>query len=88
MRSLIVAILGATSLLAGVPGVEAQTSCQPTITQPCAPPPRSDTAASKSADSNQSNEARRDRRRGLSVGPDATVGFTPGVRGLGLQQRF
>jgi hypothetical protein len=88
MRSSIVAILGATSLLAVVPSVEAQTSCQPTITQPCAAPPRSDAAASKSADSNQLNEARRDKRRGLSVGPDATVGFTPGVRGLGLQQRF
>jgi hypothetical protein len=88
MRSWIVAILGATPLLMVVPSVEAQTSCQPTITQPCAPPSRSDTAASKSADSNQSNETRRDKRRGFSVSPDATVGFTPGVRGLGLQQRF
>jgi hypothetical protein len=82
-----VIISAAGLLVASVTSAGAQTTCQPTITQPCATPPRSDTAASRSVDSNRSDQARRS-RRGLSVGSDATLGLTPGARGLGLQQRF
>ena len=73
--------------VAGVGGLGTQTTCLPTITQPCASPPRSDAAASRAGDLNRSDQSRRS-RRGVSVGSDATLGLTPGARGLGLQQRF
>jgi hypothetical protein len=87
MRSLRISLIAAT-LLASIPGVQAQTPCQPTIMQPCAPIPRPDATASKSAVSNKSDQSSRSSRRGISVGPDATLGLGPGARGLGLQQRF
>jgi len=84
LRSIIA--VAALTLLVGGTNVGAQTSCQPTIMHPCPPPPP-DTSSLKPAD-NKSDQSRHSSRRGLSVGPDATLGLGPGARGLGLQQRF
>ena len=87
MLRVVVMTVAAATFLANVAHVGAQTSCQPTIMQPCAQPPRADGTSSKLTASNKTDQSRSS-RRGLSVGPDATLGLGPGARGLGLQQRF
>jgi hypothetical protein len=78
--------VAAATLFASFADVGAQTLCQPTIMQLCAPLPRPD--SSKSTDSNKSDHPHGSSRRGLSIAPDTTLGLGPGARGLGLQQRF
>ena len=78
----------AVALLTGIASVYVQTTCQPTIMNPCPPPkPRLDNAASSSkTDPNKSDQSQNGLRRGLSVAPDTSLGLGP--HGLGLNGKF
>jgi hypothetical protein len=80
--------IGAAALLASMACVHGQTTCQPTIMNPCPPPkPQPDnSAASSKTDPNKSNQPQSGLRRGLSVAPDTTLGLGP--HGLGLDRKF
>ena len=80
--------MAAAVLLASMATVHGQTTCQPTITNPCPPPkPRPDNAAGSSkTDPNKSDQSQSGLRRGLSVAPDTTLGLGP--HGLGLNGKF
>lgn len=83
-----IAGMAAVALLTGIASVYGQTTCQPTIMNPCpAPKPRLDNAAGLSkTDPNKSDQSQSGLRRGLSVAPDTTLGLGP--HGLGLNGKF
>jgi hypothetical protein len=74
-----------TTLLTGS-DVYAQSSCQPTIMQPCPPQPRPDKAPDPPKATGNKSSQSGESRRGLQVDPDTTLGLGKG--GLGLQRRF
>jgi hypothetical protein len=80
--------IAAAALVAGIVSVDAQTTCQPTIMNPCPPPkPRADNPAGlPKSDPNKSEQSQNGLRRGLSVAPDTTLGLGP--HGLGLNGKF
>ena len=80
--------VAAATLLASVTAVDAQAPCQSTIMNSCPQPqPRPDNSATSSkSDSNKSDQSKNERRRGLSVAPDTTLGLGP--HGLGLTGKF
>lgn len=80
--------MAAAALLASIASVHAQTTCQPTIMNPCpAPKPRADNSAGlPKSDPNKSDQSQNGPRRGLSVAPDTTLGLGP--HGLGLNGKF
>jgi hypothetical protein len=80
--------IGAAALLASIASAAGQTTCQPTIMNPCPPQkPRADNPPSISkTDPNKSDQSQSGLRRGLSVAPDTTLGLGP--HGLGLNGKF
>jgi hypothetical protein len=86
--SIAIASMAGAALLANIASAPGQTTCQPTIMNPCPPPKlRADNQPSMSkADPNKSDQSQSGLRRGLSVAPDTTLGLGP--RGLGLNGKF
>jgi hypothetical protein len=84
LRTMVIAAI-VTTLLASA-DVFAQTSCQPTIMQPCPPPPRPEKAPDPPKATGNKSSQSGESRRGLQVDPDTTLGLGRG--GLGLQRRF
>jgi hypothetical protein len=84
LHRIVMAATAATVLASA--GVHAQTSCQPTIMQPCAPQPRPDKAADAPKSTGNKSGPSGESRRGLQVAPETTLGLGRG--GLGLQRQF
>jgi hypothetical protein len=87
LQHLTLLIMAATAIaLFASADVGAQTSCQPTIMQPCTPPPDNTANQSKPTVSDKRDQPARASRRGLQVAPDTTFGLSG--RSLGLQRQF